>query len=149
MSNQVNREVILIIPMYPNIELAAAQTAFSLAEMMDFDENDIDEIQLAIIETCINAFEHSKSEDNRVSIKFIMRDNELELKITDCGVGFRFDHAKPVNRGEVGLKKRGWGLEIIRNMMDEVSIESSDKGTTITMIKRKMAPIRGEALSNA
>lgn len=149
MSNQVNREVILIIPMFPNIELAAAQTAFSLAEMMDFDEDDIDEIQLAIIETCINAFEHSKSEDNRVSIKFIMRDNELELKITDCGVGFRLDHAKPAKRGEVGLKKRGWGLEIIRNMMDEVSIESSDKGTTITMIKRKVAPIRGEAISNA
>ena len=149
MSNQVNREVILIIPMFPNIELAAAQTAFSLAEMMDFDENDIDEIQLAIIETCINAFEHSKSEDNRVSIKFIMRDNELELKITDCGVGFRLDHAKPAKIGEVGLKKRGWGLEIIRNMMDEVSIESSDKGTTITMIKRKMTPIRSEALSNA
>ena len=93
MSDQANREVVLIIPMFPNIELAAAQTAYSLAEMMDFDENDIDEIQLAIIETCINAFEHSKSEDRRVSIKFIMRDNELELKITDSGVGFRPNQA--------------------------------------------------------
>ena len=149
MSNQVNREVVLIIPMFPNIELAAAQTAYSLAEMMDFDENDIDEIQLAIIETCINAFEHSKSEDKRVSIKFIMRDNELELKITDSGVGFRLDHAAPANSGDIGMKKRGWGLEIIRNMMDEVNIESSEKGTTITMIKRKVSPIRTEAFANA
>ena len=149
MSNQVNREVVLIIPMFPNIELAAAQTAYSLAEMMDFDENDIDEIQLAIIETCINAFEHSKSEDKRVSIKFIMRDNELELKITDSGVGFRLDHAAPASSGDIGMKKRGWGLEIIRNMMDEVNIESSEKGTTITMIKRKVSPIRTEAFANA
>ena len=149
MSDQANCEVVLIIPMFPNIELAAAQTAYSLAEMMDFDENDIDEIQLAIIETCINAFEHSKSEDRRVSIKFIMRDNELELKITDSGVGFRPNQAIPPSTGEVGLKKRGWGLEIVRNMMDEVSIESSDKGTTITMIKRKISPIRSEVFSNA
>ena len=149
MSDQANREVVLIIPMFPNIELAAAQTAYSLAEMMDFDENDIDEIQLAIIETCINAFEHSKSEDRRVSIKFIMRDNELELKITDCGIGFRPDQGTPASSGGVGLKKRGWGLEIVRNMMDEVSIESSDKGTTITMIKRKVSPIRSEVCSNA
>ena len=149
MSDQANREVVLIIPMFPNIELAAAQIAYSLAEMMDFDENDIDEIQLAIIETCINAFEHSKSEDRRVSIKFIMRDNELELKITDSGVGFRPNQATSASSGEVGLKKRGWGLEIVRNMMDEVSIESSDKGTTITMIKRKVSPIRSEVCSNA
>ena len=149
MSDQANCEVVLNIPMFPNIELAAAQTAYSLAEMMDFDENDIDEIQLAIIETCINAFEHSKSEDRRVSIKFIMRDNELELKITDSGVGFRPNQATSASSGEVGLKKRGWGLEIVRNMMDEVSIESSDKGTTITMIKRKISPIRSEVFSNA
>lgn len=135
-------EVVLIIPMYPNMELAAAQTAYTLAEIMDFEENHIDEIQFAIIETCINAFEHSRSEDKRVVIKFIMRDNELELKITDHGVGFRFDQVRPSSRnGAVGgeMRKRGWGLEIIRNMMDDVNVESSDKGTTITMIKKKVS----------
>ena len=135
-------EVVLIIPMYPNMELAAAQTAYTLAEIMDFEENHIDEIQFAIIETCINAFEHSKSEDKRVVIKFIMRDNELELKITDHGVGFRFDQVRPSSQnGAVGgeMRKRGWGLEIIRNMMDDVNVESSNKGTTITMVKKKVS----------
>ena len=143
MPAQVKREVVLIIPMYPNMELAAAQTASILAELMNFEENHIDEIQFAIIETCINAFEHSKSKDKRVVIKFIMRDDELELKITDHGVGFRLDAIKPPNIEEpIGsrLRKRGWGLEIIRNMMDEVNIESTGKGTTITMVKKKMLP---------
>ena len=141
MSDQVKREVDLFIPMYPNMELAAAQTASILAELMDFEENHIDEIQLAIIETCINAFEHSKSKDQRVSIKFIMSDNALELKITDSGVGFPVNQVKSpgIEEASGGMRKRGWGLEIIRNMMDEVKIESSEKGTTITMIKRKVS----------
>ena len=140
MSDQVKREVVLIIPMYPNMELAAAQTASILAEIMDFEEDYIDEIRLAIIETCINAFEHSKSKDKRVSIKFIMRDNELELKITDLGVGFRLDRVKASSIEDIGdgIRKRGWGLKIIRSIMDEVEIESNEEGTTITMIKRKV-----------
>ena len=143
MSDQVKREVVLIIPMYPNMELAAAQTASILAELMNFEENHIDEIQFAIIETCINAFEHSQSEDKRVFITFIMKDDALELKITDRGVGFRLEPSKPSPIEEVmdgSMKKRGWGLEIIQSMMDEVSVESSEQGTTITMIKKKMLP---------
>ena len=34
------------------------------------------------------------------------------------------------------MQKRGWGLEIIREMMDEVDIDSGDDGTTITMLKK-------------
>ncbi|MCZ6678295.1 MAG: ATP-binding protein [Candidatus Poribacteria bacterium] len=142
MLDLAEREVILIIPMYPNMELAAAQTASILAEIMNFEENHIDEIQFAVIETCINAFEHSKRKDKPVVIKFIMKDDALELKITDCGVGFRLDQVKSSDRdGAVskGLRKRGWGLEIIRHMMDEVNVESSDKGTTITMTKKKVS----------
>lgn len=138
--NQAKREVKLIIPMYPNMELTAAQTASCLAGLMDFDENQIDEIQFAIIETCINAFEHSKSRDNKVFINFIMRNDELELEIRDCGVGFGSNQVTPskMTFGNA-LKKRGWGIEIIRNIMDTVNVQSGEKGTIVTMIKRKTA----------
>ena len=36
------------------------------------------------------------------------------------------------------MQKRGWGLEIIREMMDDVDIESDDEGTTITMLKKRV-----------
>ena len=49
--------------MHPSMELVAAQTGSLLAEANGFDEKCMEEIQLAIIETCINAFEHSKSDD--------------------------------------------------------------------------------------
>ena len=112
MPDQAKYKVILTIPIYPNMELTAAQTASILAEIMSFEENHIDEIQFALIETCINAFEHSKSKDKQVIIKFIMSENELELKITDRGGGFRLDQVKSANtRGAMseGIRKRGWG----------------------------------------
>jgi len=140
MQGSNSRQVVLIIPVYPNMELAAAQTGYTLAEIMDFDEDHIDEIQIALIETCINAFEHSKSPDGQISIQFIMADDKLVLKVTDHGVGFKTDEAKEKGKDGVkarGMRKRGWGLEIIKNMMDHVEIESTDKGTTVTMVKKR------------
>ena len=139
MAKQVRREVTLNIPIHPNMELVAAHTASIIAEIMDFEETHIDEIQLAIIETCINAFEHSNSQDNKVTVTYVLTDDDLELKITDHGVGFGMDKTKFLD-GEAraeAMQKRGWGLEIIREMMDEVEIDSSDGGTTITMLKKR------------
>ena len=140
MSKQTKSEVVLTIPMHPSMELVAAQTGSLLAEANGFDEKCMEEIQLAIIETCINAFEHSKSDDQRVRIKFIIKDNELELKITDRGVGFQLDADELPPEGESQsreLRKRGWGLELIRNMMDNLYVESNKTETTITMVKKK------------
>lgn len=139
------KEVVLIIPMFPNMELAAAHTASILAELMDFEEERIDEIKLALIETCINAFEHSHSNEKKVYIQFLMREDEIELRITDHGVGFNLDRvAVPsIEDALTGKRKRGWGLEIIRNLMDEVQVDSSKDGTTITMIKRKYGGQKG------
>ena len=140
MAEQVKREVTLNIPIHPNMELVAAHTASILAEITEFEETHIDEIQLAIIETCINAFEHSNSEDSKVTVTYVLTDDELELKITDHGIGFGMEQAKFLT-GEAtarAMQKRGWGLEIIREMMDEVDIDSGDEGTTITMLKKRV-----------
>jgi len=138
-AEDVKREITLIIPMFPDMELAAVRVASGLAQLMSFTEEDIDEIKLALIEACLNAFEHSESRDGKVNIRFIMKGDELELKIIDRGVGFKVDKVKkPDIRDALKCKrKRGWGLEIIKNLMDKVEIESSDKGTTVTMVKRK------------
>ena len=139
MAKQVRREVTLNIPIHPNMELVAAHTASIIAEIMNFEETHIDEIQLAIIETCINAFEHSNSQDNKVTVTYVLTDDDLELKITDHGVGFGMDKTDFLD-GETraeAMQKRGWGLEIIREMMDEVEIDSNDGGTTITMLKKR------------
>lgn len=140
--SDIAKRVILTIPMYPDMELTAAKTASVLAELMDFGEGEVEEIQLAIIETCINAFEHSKSDDQEVHIEFLLMANELQFKVTDRGVGISTDTLDGSRvLGSPGvhtdLRKRGRGLQIIRSLMDEVDIESSPNGTTVSVKKRK------------
>lgn len=135
-------KVLLTIPMYPDMELAAAKTGSVLAELKNFNEEAVEEIQLAIIETCINASEHSQSEDKEVHIQFLVTDEELRVKITDRGVGITADTLDGSRLlGSPGLHadlpKRGRGLQIIRALMDEVIIESTSDGTTVSFTKKK------------
>ena len=142
MTNTISNDLVLLtIPMRRDMELAAAQLASVIAESMSFNEQQVEEIQLATIESCINAFEHSKSPDQKVLTEFIMRTDELEIKITDQGIGFSPDnHPKKSNSKpdlHPEMRKRGWGLEIVHALMDKVQIMSNKNGTTISMVKCK------------
>ena len=137
-------KVLLTIPMYPDMELAAAKTGSALAELKDFTEEAVEEIQLAIIETCINASEHSQSDDKEVHIQFLVTDDQLQVKISDRGVGITADTLDGTRllgtpSLHADLRKRGRGLQIIRALMDEVVIESTSNGTTVSFTKKKTA----------
>lgn len=131
-------EVDLIIPMIQDIEVTATKTASAVAEYMRFDTDKIDELNQALIEACINSFEHGKSDDNKLYIKFVMHNNELTIIIKDKGKGFDMNQVDPKPNIKDKLKssyKRGWGLMLIKNLMDKVDIQSSPNGTTLTMTK--------------
>ncbi|MBX7223577.1 MAG: ATP-binding protein [Blastocatellia bacterium] len=129
-----SNEVFLQIPMLPNMELAATETAHRVAEFMQFDPDKIDEIKIAMIEGIINAFEHSQSKDKTVYIKFLMRGDELEVTIQDFGHGFDLDSAK---KEPEQLRKRGHGLNLMEGLMDRVDIYATPNGTKVIMVKRR------------
>jgi len=129
----------LKLPILPNMELIATQTADIIAKHMHLTEEQSGEISMALIEACINAFEHSKTE-NSVYIHFIIEENSIIIKVIDQGIGF--DKSKveiPKIENKIGNdeRKRGWGLQLIQALMDSVEFESTNAGTTITMIKNK------------
>lgn len=145
----VLREVTLTLPLeQPDVEIAASNTATAVAESMAMSPDKIDEIRLAVVEACINAKEHSRAADRRVQIvcevlgKGSLGEGSPEtLRITvhDNGVGFR-PAAVEKPRIETKLRaldKRGWGLEIMRGLMDEVEIHSGIEGTTVVMTKAR------------
>jgi serine/threonine-protein kinase RsbW len=140
-SSAVLREVTLTLPMLPDMEIAASKTATALAEFMDMSSDKIDEVRMAVVEACINSFEHSQADDRKVEIQFAVLGNDeperLQITIRDSGVGFAPENlVKP--RIEDKLKaasKRGWGLTIIKGLMDEVDIHSGPRGTTVVMSK--------------
>ena len=126
----------LTIPMLPDMELTATTVAESLGVFMGLNVDKIQEVKIALIEGCINAFEHSNSEDRRIDISFQINERGLTVGINDGGKGFDIEEAKKriQERREKGLP-RGWGLTLIEELMDETEIESTEKGTLITMTK--------------
>lgn len=139
----VLREVTLTLPMLPDMEIAASKTATAMAEFMHMSSDRIDEVRMAVVEACINSFEHSRAEDRKVYITFsVLGENQperLQIVLRDTGVGFDpKDVARPSIEEKLKAEsKRGWGLQIIRGLMDEVEISSSDQGTQIVMTKHR------------
>lgn len=141
--NAVLREVSLALPMVADMEIAATKTVTSLAEFMKMSPDKVDEVRLAVVEACINAFEHSHAQDGMVHLTFsVLGEREPEtLRITVADHGTGFDPATleqpSIERKLKAERKRGWGLKIIEGLMDEVTIHSGGRGTTVVMSKAR------------
>lgn len=139
----VQREVTLTLPMVPDMEIEASETATAMAEAMHMSADKVDEIRMAVVEACINALEHSRSEEGRVHLTFEMvgpaDPKTLRITVTDHGVGFDPSSIEvPTIEEKINAdSKRGWGLKIIRGLMDDVEIQSSVEGTTLVMTKSR------------
>ncbi|TKJ35087.1 anti-sigma regulatory factor [bacterium (candidate division B38) B3_B38] len=135
----MEEEITFTVPIRPDMELEVTRVASSVAEAMRLGKDKIDEIKLALIEACLNAFEHSKSKEKKVHIKIKMTDDRLEIIVRDYGVGFDPSKVKEPKIEEKlkSPRKRGWGLKIMRSLMDSVVINSHKGGTKIIMTKRR------------
>lgn len=139
------REVNLTLPMAPDMEIAASKTATAMAELMSMSADKIDEVRMAVVEACINAIEHSRASDRKVHLTFEVLGNSdadpdlLRITVRDAGVGFAPGEVeKPdIEKKLTAERKRGWGLQIIRGLMDDVEIESGASGTSIVMTKAR------------
>jgi|TARA_B100001142_G_scaffold322726_1_gene371570 serine/threonine-protein kinase RsbW len=129
----------LKLPILKNMELVATQTADVVAKHMQLSEEKSGEISMALIEACINAFEHSESK-SEVYIHFMIDDKNLTIKVIDKGKGFDESNVKiPKIESKLNTdeRKRGWGILLIKELMDSVDFESDHTGTTLTMVKKK------------
>jgi serine/threonine-protein kinase RsbW len=141
----VLKEVKVTLRLEPEIEIEACEKACAVAEGMRMSPDKVDEIRMAVIEACINAVEHSSSRDGRLYLTLSVMGKKggkvptsLRIVVADRGTGF--DPGKVVEpkieRKLHAVNKRGWGLQIIEGLMDEVVIDSNDDGTAVVMSKK-------------
>jgi serine/threonine-protein kinase RsbW len=129
----------MVIPMGGDTELIAAHTVEHIARRLNFQPEAINQIKTALVEACINAAEHSLSPDRKIYQRFRVESDKLVVTVSSRGVrmptvaqGQSSNGSEP--NGE-SAGRRGWGLKLIRTLMDEVEFERVDDGTRLRMTK--------------
>ena len=130
-------EFLIVVPMGEDNELIAANTAEQIARRLTFRPEAINQIKTAIVEACINASEHSFSPDRKIYQRFRVESDKLVITISSRGIVPA--NLNGANSGtedkEAAEARRGWGLKLIRTLMDEVEFERVDDGTSLRMTK--------------
>jgi len=131
------KEFELVIPMAQEVELVAARTVEEIARKVGFDDDAVGQIKMALVEACINAFEHSKVRDGKVMLRFFVEGDRLVVHVQNEGRSF--DPAT-ISRPDIEAKimgphRRGWGIELMKGLMDEVRFERVEGGTRLVMVK--------------
>jgi len=131
------KEFEVVLPSSTKAELVAARAVEEITTEMGFDDRAIGEIKSALVEACINAFEHGHAGAAKVFLKFIARSDRLTIQVQNSGADFDSMPAPvPAAEGASGLPhKRGWGLELMKGLMDEVRLEKIKGGTRIVLVK--------------
>jgi serine/threonine-protein kinase RsbW len=127
----------MVIPMGADTELIAAHTVEQIARRVNFRPEAINQIKTALIEACINATEHSLSPDRKIYQRFRVESDKLVVTVASRGVvpaKVAGQNGEGVSQPE-GKSRRGWGLKLIRTLMDEVEFERVDDGTQLRMTK--------------
>ncbi|MCA1592853.1 MAG: ATP-binding protein [Acidobacteria bacterium] len=138
-------EFVMEIPMGDDTELIAAHTVEQIARRMDFQPEAINQIKTALVEACINAAEHSFSPDRKIYQRFRLENDKLVVTVSSRGLVVNpiasengnspANHSNDNEAGEGAKGRRGWGLKLIRTLMDEVEFERVDDGTRLRMTK--------------
>src|ERR1700729_4539528 len=111
------------LPSRLGFEKVAMGTAASVAKVMGFPEDRIEDLKTALAEACINAIEHGNHLNDNLCVGVILSasDEGLEVKVMDTGSGINKKPSKPdIDRkmhGEEG--PRGMGMFLIQSLVDE------------------------------
>lgn len=128
----------IILPKIPNIELVAVEGLARLASHLGISGEKIAEAKILVTEAIINAFEHGGGTNTSVRVEFTVTPEHLVIFVRDYGKGFDLaavpEPGRPVAAGSG--RKRGWGLKLMKTMSDDFRLESTKRGTRITLIKQ-------------
>ena len=130
--SNTSNEYEIVVPMGEDTEMIAAHTIEEIAKRHNFPAKAINQIKTALVEACINASEHSLSPDRKIYQKFAVDADKITITVSNRGLRLADKTANEINPDE---GRRGWGLKLIKGLMDEVKLEQTDDGTRITMVK--------------
>lgn len=132
--NGASEPISLKIPSRAEYVLLARLIVSQLGELAGFEQQDVYDLKLAITEAATNVIRHAKVDS--FEIEYRVLPDAVEISVIDAGDGFEADDflADSDPQG-------GFGLAVIRSLVDDVTLESTaGGGTLLRMIRSTSSP---------
>lgn len=132
----------LFLPSVLGYEKIARGAAEALAEQIELPDERIEDLKTAVAEACMNAIEHGNSLERGINVTVVMKISPEKLEVSVADVG-----EQPIpNNFEPGSRPmRGWGMFLIRNLVDEMEISRlPEGGNEVRMAINLVPPPAGE-----
>jgi serine phosphatase RsbU (regulator of sigma subunit)/anti-sigma regulatory factor (Ser/Thr protein kinase) len=134
------------VPSVEGNERLAIEQVDRAVTTLGLEASRLDKLRTAVSEATMNAIEHGNKEhpDLPVLVKVTSRGGTLSVTITDHGGGAELPEAEtPDLEAKLeGLQKpRGWGLFLIKNMVDEMNVTTDGEHHIVELVMH----VRGEA----
>ncbi len=127
----------MTLPMVREAELVAARCLEQIGKNLRIPEEAVGQLQIAVIEACINALEHSKGGEKKIYLRFDVTEDRMEASIESSGREFVVQET-----GEPFIGKkladdfgRGWGVKLMKRFTDSVRFEKTSRGTKVVLVK--------------
>jgi serine/threonine-protein kinase RsbW len=121
----------LHIPSVFGCEKVAMEKVAAVAERMGFSRDRVEDLKTAVAEACLNAIEHGNKLNRtiRVGIELLADDSKLQVSVSDQGEGVGAVPHPDIEAKIAGREPpRGWGIFLIRNLVDEVQFDAKAGG---------------------
>jgi len=119
---------------FPNTPRAAAFARRSLIAHIaayGYADGDLADIETAVGEALANAAEHGHRADSGFEVRVYVERDRIVIEVQDEGGGFP---AAPVAHQPPHDAPRGFGIYLMRHLMDEVEFDG--RGTRVRLVKR-------------
>ena len=129
----------LSIPSEPGNERRATEEVARAVSGLGLPERTLERLKTAVAEATMNAMEHGNRyrAEVPVVIEVSASDAELSIKITDEGSGPPTFHSETpdIEAKLEGMQTlRGWGLYLIRNLVDDMNVTGDEHHHTVELI---------------
>jgi serine/threonine-protein kinase RsbW len=129
----------LSIPSEPGNERRASEEVARAVSGLGLPESTLERLKTAVAEATMNAMEHGNHyrAELPVLIEVSVSEADLSIKITDEGSGPpTFDAETPDLEAKLeGMQTlRGWGLFLIKNMVDDMNVTGDEHHHTVELI---------------
>ncbi len=121
--------IVLEIPSSAEYILLGRLVVSCVGQLAGFGPEDVYDLKLAVTEAATNVVRHA--EVGSFQIEYRVLPGAVQVTVTDAGGGFNL--GEPAGKsGEHG----GFGLTVIRGLVDEVVVDSTSDGTRLKMLRR-------------